>query len=134
MATGITLFAKKKLTRQRKIVKIVSGRIKRINEIPDDLMATSSKLSPRLPKVMIAEMRMAIGMASINNEALAYHKKVQIVKKSRSLPTRSSIYFHRLCIISTKSAIKNVTTNGPMKDLKISLSNFFIIQPAKAVI
>ena len=52
----------------------ISGLMKRNREIPDDLMATSSKLSPRLPKVMIEEIRMAIGMASISNEALAYQR------------------------------------------------------------
>jgi hypothetical protein len=48
--------------------------MKRSNEIPDDLMATSSKLSPRLPNVMIDDIRMAIGIASVSNEALAYQR------------------------------------------------------------
>ena len=109
---------------------MVSGLINLSSEIPDDLMDTSSKLSPRLPKVMIEEISIAIGIASISKEALAYQRNLQIVKRSRSLPTRSSMYFHRLCIISINNAIKKVITNGPIKDLKTSLSNFFIIQPA----
>ena len=48
-----------------------SGRINLNKEIPDDLMATSSKLSPSLPKVIIEESKMAIGSASVTNVALA---------------------------------------------------------------
>jgi hypothetical protein len=73
------------------------------------------------------EMRMAIGMASISKEALAYQRNWPMVAKSRSLPTRSSMYFHKLCIISTNNAIKNVATKGPINDFRMSLSNFFII-------
>src|SRR6185369_5573817 len=100
--------------------------MKRSNEIPEDLMATSSKLSPRLPKVMIEEIRMAMGMASVSKEELMYHKNFPMVHRSSPLPTRSSIYFQRFCIISTKKAMKNVTMNGPRNDLMMSLSNFFI--------
>jgi hypothetical protein len=90
-------------------------------------MATSSKLSPRFPKVMMEEIRMAMGIARVSMEALTYHKNFPMVIKSSPFPTRSSRYFHRPCIISTKKAIKNVIMNGPMNDLRISLSNFFII-------
>ena len=106
-----------------------SGRIKRNKEIPEDLMATNSKLSPRLPNVIIEEIRIAMGMARVNKEALTYHKNCPMVIKSKPLPTRSSMYFHRLCIIKTKNAIKNVAINGPIKDLIMSLSSFFIIYP-----
>ena len=95
--------------------------------MPADFIATSSKLSPRFPKVMIDEIRIAMGIVKVSKEALAYHKNCPIVKKSRSLPTRSSIYFHKLCIISTKKVIKNVTINGPIKERRMSRSNFFII-------
>ena len=95
--------------------------------MPEDFIATSSKLSPRLPKVMIDEMSMAMGIARISSDALAYHKNWPMVKKSSPLPTRSSIYFHKLCIISIKKAMKKVAMKGPRKDFKISLSNFFII-------
>lgn len=105
----------------------ISGRINLSKEIPADFMATNSKLSPRFPKVIIDEMRIAIGIARVSSVALAYHTNVMMVKKSNPLPTKSSIYFHSVCIINTKSAIKKVTINGPMKDLSISLSSFFII-------
>jgi len=75
---------------------------------------------------MIEEMRMAMGMANVSREELIYHKNFPMVKRSRSLPTRSSIYFQRFCIISTKNAMKNVMMNGPRNDLMMSLSNFFI--------
>jgi hypothetical protein len=80
---------------------------------------------------MIDEIKIAIGIARVSKEALAYHKNSAMVSKSRSLPTKSSMYFHRLCIISTKNAIKKVAINGPMKDLRISLSIFFIIYPIR---
>jgi hypothetical protein len=74
---------------------------------------------------------MAMGMASVSMEALTYHKNLPMVIKSRPLPTRSSRYFQRPCIINTKKAIKNVMINGPIKDLRISLSNFFIMQQGR---
>jgi hypothetical protein len=94
-------------------------------------MATNSKRSPKFPKVMMEEIRMAIGIASINIEALAYHKNFPTVKKSSPFPTKSSTYFHRFCIINTKNAIKNVMIKGPIKDLKISVSNFFMMSVTK---
>ena len=112
---------------QSKMATNINGRINLSREIPADLMATSSKLSPRLPKVIIDEIRIAMGIANVSREALAYHKHCPIVKRSRSLPTKSSMYFHNICIIKTKNAIKNVTINGPRNDLRISLSSFFNI-------
>ena len=47
------------------------GRINRSKEIPEDLMATSSKLSPSLPNVIIEERSIAIGNASVTSVALA---------------------------------------------------------------
>jgi len=40
------------------------GLINRNNEIPADFMATNSKLSPRLPKVMMEEIKIASGNAN----------------------------------------------------------------------
>jgi hypothetical protein len=114
------------VTPHNKITTKKRGRIKRINDIPEDFNATSSKLSPSLPKVIIEESNMAIGIASITMVALAYIMNWVSVKKSRPLPTRSSIYFQRVCIIRTNSAIKNVAMNGHMNAFKTNLSNFFI--------
>jgi hypothetical protein len=48
-----------------------SGRINLSKEIPEDLMATNSKFSPSLPKVIIEESKIAMGNASVTNVALA---------------------------------------------------------------
>ena len=64
LATGIILFAKRKATPLRKIVVMSKGRMKRIKGIPADFIATSSKVSPRLPNVMIEERSNASGNAS----------------------------------------------------------------------
>ena len=95
--------------------------------MPDDFMATNSKLSLKSPKVIMDEIKIAIGIASINNEALAYQINCAIVIKSRPFPTKSSIYFHKLCIINTKNPMKKVMMKGPINDFNISLSNFFIM-------
>jgi hypothetical protein len=63
-----------KVTIQRKTDNHINGLMNRNNDIPEDFMATSSKLSPRFPKVIIDEIKMAIGIASISNEALAYQR------------------------------------------------------------
>ena len=104
----------------------INGRIKRNKEIPEDLIATNSKLSPKFPKVIIEEIKIAMGMASVNKEALVYQRNFPIVKKSSPFPTKSSTYFQRPCINNTKKAIKKVATKGPKNDFNINLSNFFI--------
>jgi hypothetical protein len=116
-----------KVVNEKSSVNIMIGRINLNREIPEDFIATNSNLSPRFPNVIMEEINIAIGMANINIEALAYHKNLQIVIKSRPLPTKSSIYFHRVCIINTKKATKNVIMNGPINERTISLSNFFIM-------
>ena len=98
------------------------------NGMPEDLMATNSKLSPSLPNVIIDESKMAIGNASITMVALAYKINLERVNISSPLPTRSSIYFQMVCIINTNKAIKNVAIKGQKKALRISLSNFFITE------
>ena len=110
---------------QSSTVNQTNGRINLSREIPADFIATSSKLSPKFPKVMMDEIRMAIGIARDESVALAYHTNLIMVIKGNPLPTRSSMYFHNVCIIKTKNAIKKVMINGPRKDLRISLSNFF---------
>ena len=70
---------------------IKSGRMKRSRGIPADLMATSSKVSPRFPKVMMEESKTARGKASGTSVAQTYNIKVPMVIISRPLPTISSI-------------------------------------------
>ena len=57
------LLEKAKAIPQIKRVTINKGRIKRSREIPADLIAINSKFSPRLPKVIIDERRIANGSA-----------------------------------------------------------------------
>lgn len=47
-----------------------SGRMKRNKDMPADLMATSSKLSPRFPNVINEESSTANGSASGTNAAV----------------------------------------------------------------
>lgn len=109
------------------MVKNISGRINLKREMPEDFMATNSKLSLKFPKVIMDEIKIAIGIASIRSEALAYQINCAIVIKSSPFPTKSSIYFHKLCIINTKNPMKKVMMKGPINDFSISLSNFFIM-------
>jgi hypothetical protein len=66
--------ANKNETPQRKIVKNINGRMNLNNEMPADFIATNSKLSPKFPNVMMEEINIAMGSASVIKEALAYHK------------------------------------------------------------
>lgn len=101
------------------------GRINRSREMPEDLIATSSKLSPRFPKVINEERSTARGSASGINTALWYQMNRRMVNASSPLPTKSSIQSQKNCITNTKRVMKKVATNGPTKAFMISLSNFF---------
>jgi hypothetical protein len=68
--TGMMKLENKKAIPVIKIETIKMGRINRSNEIPDDLIATSSKLSPRLPNVMMDESKSANGSANGTSEAV----------------------------------------------------------------
>ena len=105
---------------------INSGLIKRINPIPADLIATNSKLSPRLPKVMIDDNKIASGNASGTSVALKYITNLNIVNVSMPFPTKSSIHNQKNCKINTNSVRKKVAINGPRKALRTSMSSFLI--------
>ena len=47
-----------------------------------------------------------------------------IVRISKPLPTKSSMYNQKNCIVSTKVEIVNAAKKGPMKAFRISMSNF----------
>jgi len=126
LATGITLLLKRKARPLRKIVTIKIGRMNRNKGMPADLIATSSKDSPRLPKVMMDDNRMASGKASGTTVAATYAINFPMVTISTPLPTISSIYNQKNCSTSTKSVIKKVAMNGPMNALRMSLSSFLI--------
>ena len=124
--TGIILFAKRNAIPAIKRVTINKGCIKRNSGIPADFIATSSKLSPRLPKVIILESSRASGNARGTLNAATKPVSFARVKKSRPLPTRSSIYNQKNCITKTNNVMRNVARNGPMKALMIRASSFFI--------
>ena len=98
--------------------------MKRNNEMPEALIATSSKLSPRLPNVMSEESRIARGSASGIRTAPWYQINSRMIEAPNPFPTKSSIYSQKNCITSTSSVIKKVATKGPINALMISLSNF----------
>ena len=118
------LLANKNAMPARKIAKIKRGRIKRTNGIPADLIATNSKLSPRFPKVMIDENSNASGIAVVNMLTETRPTNFKMIKVSNPFPTRSSMYSQKNCMVSTKIEIVNAAKNGPIKALRISMSNF----------
>ena len=76
---------------------------------------------------MIDDKSTAIGNAK--GTTLADKKKISLasIKVSKPLPTKSSMYFHKNCMISTNKAIKKVSTNGPKKERTNKISIFFKI-------
>ena len=92
--------------------------------MPADLMATNSKLSPRFPKVMMDENNNANGNAVVKVVAETNPISSKMVNKSNPLPTRSSMYSQKNCIVSTKVEIVSAAKKGPMKAFNISMSNF----------
>ena len=95
------------------------------SEIPDALMAVSSLLSPRLPKVMSDESRMASGRACGTSMRAMYQKNCAMTSMVSPLPMSSSIYLHRNCIISTNWQMKKVPTKSSPNCLEMKRSNFF---------
>jgi hypothetical protein len=63
LATGITKFEIRNAMMEMHKETNSKGLINRSNEIPADFIATNSKLSPRLPKVIMEEIKMAYGNA-----------------------------------------------------------------------
>ena len=124
--TGMMLLANKNASPVTSKAKINKGRMKRSSGIPEDLMATNSNDSPRFPKVMIAEKSNERGRAVGIQNNVTSPTSLPMVGKSRPLPTRSSIYNQKNCMVSTKTEIEKAATNGPIKDLMMRISSFFI--------
>ena len=61
---GKTLFWKKNAPMDTSVMRMASGFMMVVNEMPDDLRAVSSMCSPRSPKVINAASRMLSGNAS----------------------------------------------------------------------
>jgi hypothetical protein len=98
--------------------------MKRTNGMPADLMAMSSKLSPKFPNVMIEEKSNAKGMAVVNILIDTRPTNFKMMNVSNPFPTKSSIYSQKNCMVSTNIEIVNAAKKGPIKALRISMSNF----------
>ena len=92
-----------------------------ISEIPAALMAVSSELSPRLPKAISDDRRMASGKAWGISIRPIYQKNCAITSSESPLPISSSTYRHRNCIISTNWQMKNVPKNSSPNCLIINM-------------
>ena len=47
-----------------------------------------------------------------------------MIKKSKPLPTKSSMYNQKNCMVSTNVVMVNAAKKGPIKAFRISMSNF----------
>lgn len=94
-------------------------------EMPDDLMATSSEVSPRLPKVIMEANRIPNGSAMGTNVVESNPRNLTIVRISNPLPINSSIHTHINCITKINHVTKNAPMNGGKKDWTINLCNDF---------
>ena len=72
-----------------------------MSEMPAALMAVSSLLSPKLPKAISDDNRIASGKACGSSIKPIYQKNCASTSIDSPLPISWSIYRHRNCIIST---------------------------------
>ena len=103
-----------------------NGRIKRNKGIPEALIATNSKDSPKLPKVIIEEKSNARGNAVGTQNKVTKPTNFNKVMKSSPFPTKSSIYNQKNCMVNTKTEIANAAIKGPINERMMSMSSFFI--------
>ena len=122
--TGMMLLANRNAMPAKKMVKINRGRMKRTSGIPAALMAMSSKLSPKFPKVIMEENSNARGKAVVMVLTETKPINSKMVKRSKPFPTKSSMYSQKNCMVSTKVEIVSAAKKGPIKALRISMSNF----------
>jgi hypothetical protein len=87
-------------------------------------MATSSKLSPKLPKVIMDENNNANGSAVV--KVLTDTRPINsiMVRKSSPFPTKSSMYNQKNCMVNTNIQMAKAAKKGAMKARRISMSNF----------
>jgi len=127
--TGIILLANKNANPLIKMAMTNKGRIKRKSGIPAALIATSSKLSPRFPKVMIEENSKESGRAVGTQKSVTNPTNFNTVSISKPFPTKSSMYNQKNCMVSTNKEMAKAPIKGPMKDLIIRISSFLITCP-----
>jgi copper(I)-binding protein len=94
-------------------------------DAPDDLTATNSEVSPRLPKVINAAKRMprgnAIGTKVVDNKP----RNCRMVNVSSPLPINSSIHTHMNCMIKMNQVTIKAPANGGKNARIINLSRTF---------
>ncbi len=96
------------------------------SDMPAALMARSSLFSPSVPSVIIDASRVARGSERGSNVALPQPRNSSITLKLSPLPTSSSMYSHRNCIMRMNTTTSRIAMNGPMKDFIMNRSSFFI--------
>ena len=94
--------------------------------MPADFMAVSSELSPKFPKVMREERRMASGNACGTRNSPIYQKNCANTSTESPFPMSLSTCCHKNCIIKTNWQMKNVPTKSSPNCLTINISNFLI--------
>ena len=97
-----------------------------ISDMPAALMAVSSQLSPKLPKVISEDSHMANGRACGMRKRPIYQKNWASTSIDSPLPISSSTQRHRNCIISTNWQIKKVPIKSSPNCLAMNMSNFLI--------
>ncbi len=102
-----------------------NGRNICISEIPADLSAVSSLLSPKLPNVISDASRMASGKALGTKVSPAYQKNCAMTSSDKPLPISVSTKRHRNCIISTNWQMKKAPANSTPNCLAINICSFF---------
>ena len=105
---------------------IARGTIILCREMPAALIARSSLFSPSCPSVIIAESNVARGRERGSIVIQPHPKNSMMILKLRPLPTNSSIYSQRNCIINMNTTTSRIATNGPINDFNMNWSNFFI--------
>ena len=105
---------------------MISGASTRLSDMPAAFMARSSLFSPKVPSVMTDDSRVARGSDSGIRVALPQPRNSSMTLKLSPLPTSSSMYSHRNCIIRMNMTIKRIAKNGPTKELSMNLSSLFI--------
>ena len=125
-ATGIRSFDMKNAPTLIIPQTMASGTRTLWSEMPAALIASSSLFSPSVPRVIIDESRVARGSDNGSRVALPQPKNSRITLKLNPLPTSSSMYSQRNCIIRMNTTTSRIAINGPMNDFNMNWSSFFI--------
>lgn len=104
---------------------IIRGFMVLSNGTPADLIANSSKRSPKLPNTMIEASNIESGRARGIRFSEAYKNISPRTLISKPFPTISSIYFQRNCISTKNKQMTNVIENNGRKDCRIKLYSLF---------